>query len=1055
MLKSKRYNSPGLGSLMLIFFICSNLSQSLAQDSRIITGKVIESPANTALPGVSIIVKGTKKAAVTDNAGHFRIQAKSKDVLVFSFLGFENQELPVGITASINVIMNPSASSINEVVVIGYGSVRKQDLTGSVAQVNMKDISKAPVSSFAEALAGRVAGVQVNSGDGQPGGEFNIIIRGIGSLTQSTSPLYVIDGFPIESFNPNTLNPEEIESLTILKDASSTSVYGSRGANGVVVIQTKRGKIGKPVITFNSSLGTQIDLKKMKLLSPYEYIKYQQELNPTLQTTLDFFANGKTLADYKDAAGLDFQDYIIRKGVVRTHNLSVRGGNDQTRYSISGSMYNQDGIILNTGLNRYNGRITLDHTISDKLKMGITANYTGTNQFGEIINSGTTSSSVPTSYIFSRAWMYRPITATPNQDLLIQDIDLDALSSSDIRVNPLTELQNQNQADLTRILDANAYISYDINKNLNFKSTAGIRNNTLRLERFYNSKTAQGGPNPGNTNGVNGWVRNIYNNSFFTSNTLNFNKTFNDDHKITGLAFFEINGVNSATNGYGGRYLPNESLGIDGLDEGIPFNPVASSTRNTMVSYGTRLDYNYKSKYILTATFRADGSSKFNPDNRWGYFPGAAFAWNMHKEGFFRKLLPLISTSKLRLSYGSNGNNRVGDFDTYNRLTQSIDGYSFNNSTPIGSVYISSIANPDLTWEKVNTLNLGVEIGLLKDKVSLNVDLYRRNTNNLLLNALLPPTSGFGSATKNIGKLRNDGLEVTLNTINIASKNFTWNCSFNISFNKNTILELTSGQEGLPTTVSYVAQFNKPLYLAQIGKPAGMMIGYIWDGNYQYSDFNNPSPDVYILKASVPTNGAIRSTIQPGDIKYRDLNGDGVVNDYDVAFIGRGQPVHTGGFSNNFSYKGFSLNVFFQWSYGNDIYNANRLLLEGNSNAYSNINQFKSYENRWSPDNPTNDNYRTRGQGPIGFHSSRVVEDGSYVRLKTLALGYKLPAGFIKKLHMNNVSLNVAAQNLITRTNYSGLDPEVSTRNNVLTPGYDFSSYPQARTIVFSLMAEF
>jgi TonB-linked SusC/RagA family outer membrane protein len=429
----------------------------------------------------------------------------------------------------------------------------------------------------------------------------------------------------------------------------------------------------------------------------------------------------------------------------------------------------------------------------------------------------------------------------------------------------------------------------------------------------------------------------------------------------------------------------------------------------------------------------------------------------MHHEGFFKKAFPYISTSKLRIGYGTTGNNRIGDFDYAPRLTfeTKSQGYAFKNTLPTGSVYLSNVGNIDLKWETVKTLDIGYELGVLNNRLTLEVDLYRKTTSDLLLNAALPPNTGFTSAVKNIGELRNEGLEFTLNTFNINTPKFKWQCNFNISFNQNKVMKLTDGQQNLGTAVSYVSGFNLPLYLAEVGRPSGVMIGYIWEGNYQYSDFNNPSPGVYILKPGVAGNGAVRNTIQPGDIKYRDLNGDLTMSNADVTFIGRGQPIHTGGFSNNFSYKSFDLNVFFQWSYGNNIYNANRLLLEGNSNMYASINQFASYANRWSPENQTNANYRTRGQGPIGYHSSRVVEDGSFLRLKTVSLTYNLPARLIKKANISKLSLNVSAQNLITWTDYSGMDPEVSTRNNVLTPGYDFSSYPKSPVIVFGIKAAF
>jgi hypothetical protein len=355
----------------------------------------------------------------------------------------------------------------------------------------------------------------------------------------------------------------------------------------------------------------------------------------------------------------------------------------------------------------------------------------------------------------------------------------------------------------------------------------------------------------------------------------------------------------------------------------------------------------------------------------------------------------------------------------------------------------------------VNTLDFGYELGILNNKYTLEVDLYRKSTENLLLNSALPPTTGFASAVKNIGSLRNDGLEISVNANIISTKSFRWNAGANISFNKNMVMKLTRGQQALLTNAAYVSQFNRPLYTAEIGKPSGMMIGWIWEGNYQYSDFDEVSPGVYILKPEVPANGNVRNTIQPGDIKYKDINGDGTMTDADITFIGRGQPIHMGGFSSDVSYKGFSLNLFFNWSYGNDLYNANRLLLEGNSNQYHLINQFASYANRWSPDNQTNANYRTRGQGPIGYHSSRVVEDGSFLRLKTASLSYSIPAKIIKKLNMSDLTLNLSGQNLLTWTKYTGMDPEVSTRNNILTPGYDYSSYPKSPSIVFGVKASF
>jgi len=1041
-------------SLLLACFL---FAWSGTIEAQTVSGIVRSTDDNQALNGVTVQVKGSRSATTTDPAGNYKLTGvTSGSSLVFSFVGYKSQTVPVSGRNRIDITLQATASSLDEVVVIGYGTVKKKDLTGSVGIVSVKDMAKAPVGSFAEALAGRVAGVQVNSVDGQPGAGINITIRGTGSLTQSTSPLYVIDGTPNEDLDPSTLNPEEIESMTILKDASSTAIYGSRAANGVILITTKRGKVGKPVMSFSSSVGYQMTPKPVELMSPYEFIKYQNELRPLLPSTTAYFANGKTLEDYRNVKGLNFQDYLLRTGAAQIHNLALRGGTEQTKYSISGSIYDQKGVIINTAFKRYSGRVTIDQTISKKIKAGISANYSDVVRSGQVINQEGNNSGSPVAYVLARAWEYRPVLppAPIPEDLLNDITDAAAVTPADIRVNPFIDLQNQHDLTKTNVLDVNAHVDYDITKDLTFRSAASIVRTTSHSEKFYNSKTGSGVVSIYNTNGSNGSISNSFTNSLFNSNTLNYKKTFNNDHTITGLGLFEISSINSSVNGYSGRLLPNEGLGIDGLDEGVSYNPISSNTSSTLVSYATRWTYSYKSKYLVSAVFRADGSSKFK-NNKWGYFPGAAIAWNMQKEGFFAKALPFISTSKLRVSYAANGNNRISDFAYSPSLLQTVDGYSFNNSTPTGGIYVSNVGNLDLKWETTKQLDLGYELGILQDRVSLEFDLYRKITTDLLLGALLPPSTGFGSATKNIGSLRNDGVEFTLNAIIVSTKSFKWQSNFNISFNKNQIVALTRGQQNLPSNVTYVSQFNKPLYLAAIGQPAGMMVGFVWDGNYQYSDFDNPSPGVYILKPSVPGNGAVRNTILPGDIKYKDLNGDGTMTDADVTYIGRGQPIHVGGFSNNFSYKGFDLSVFFQWSYGNNIYNANRLLLEGNSNQYILFNQFASYENRWSPDNQTNANYRTGGQGPIGFHSSRVVEDGSYLRLKTVALSYTLPARIIKKAYFTNLSFNVSAQNLVTWTKYTGMDPDVSVRNNVLTPGYDFSAYPHSQTIVFGIKAAF
>jgi TonB-linked SusC/RagA family outer membrane protein len=1026
----------------------------------ILRGKITDDKG-LPIPGANVLIKGTNNGAVTAQDGSYTLNAQQNSgVLVVSFIGYIKKELNFSGAGTYNVVLLSDAKSLNEVVVIGYGETTKKDLTGAVGQVNISDMMKAPVGSFAEALAGRVAGVQVSGNDGQPGGQINITIRGPGSLTQSTSPLYVIDGFPVEDLDPNSLNLDDIESISILKDASAAAIYGSRAANGVVLIQTKRGKAGKTQITFNPSWGKSLRLKEIELMSPYEYVKLQNEQFPGQQYAAEYIAN-TPLDYYKGIQGVDMQEYVITDGAVSKYDMAIRGGNDKTKFAISGSLWDQKGVVINTGLDKYTGRLVLDHTVNNKLKVGITTNYSGVHTSGQQISANAATGATQTSlssFVMYRVWGWRPVNPPfITADIIGEDVDEFANITGDYRINPVADLENVYNHVYSNVLTANGYASYNILKGLDLKITGGVNRIAVNSEQFYNSKTSAGSSsNVNNPNGVNGYTTNVSRNSWSNENILNYTKIFNKVHSLKGLALFSLFRENLASRGYGGRLLPNEVLGMAGLEQGLSFNPIASASDNSRISYATRWDYSYKSKYLLSGTFRADGSSKFKKP--WGYFPAVSAGWNMQEEKFM-KALPFISNSKLRASFGIVGNDRVGPFDWYAVMTQNINGYSFGNATPIAAAYISAIENPDLKWEKTTSIDLGYELGIFKNRVELTVDIYKKTTDDLLLRALLPPTSGFPNAFKNIGKISNEGLEFTLNTVNIKGKSFSWESNFNIAFNRNKVLELADGQRSIESTgTGFESQFNAlPLYTAEIGKPAGMMLGQVWDGVYQYADFDSPAPGVYILKSTVPTNGAAsrRPLILPGDAKYKDLNGDGIIDGNDKTIIGRGQPIHVGGFSNNLQYKGFSANIFFQWSVGNNIYNANRLTFEGNSNNRKNLNQYASYINRWSPENQTNENFRPGGHGLQFYHNSRVVEDGSYLRLKTVSLSYSLPLRYIQKVRLSKLSFNVAAQNLLTWTKYSGLDPEVSLRSGVLTPGYDFSAYPVSRTIVVGINAAF
>jgi|SRR6218665_549614 len=1017
--------------------------------TKTIKGRIFSSADLKGIAGVNIVQQGKRGGVYTDSSGLFTLTVQDGIQLIsLTHISYLPQTLPLDGKTFFEISMLPAESSLDSVVVIGYGSVRRKDLTGSVAEVNMKDMLKAPVKSFDEALAGRVAGVAVSGNDGQPGAVNNIVIRGSGSITQDNSPLYIVDGFPLEDGMNNSLNPADIESINVLKDASATAIYGARGANGVIIITTRKGQQGAPVVNFNMYYGAQKLVKRVDMLDPYEFVKYQVEVNPSIANQL-YFSNGQTLDSYKNTEPLDLQDYIYRTASIQNYSLSLRGGNDKTKYAVSGNAFTQQGLVLNSGFQRYQGRLNLEQTINTKIRAIFNVNYSYSKAFGVSPAEQGLNTSFSNN-LFYAVWGYRPIAG--NGDNLIDDLIDPALDGNlygDYRVNPVVSVKNQLYNQHNTNLLANAAIEYKILPELTLRISGGVTNVNIRDEAFYNSQTSRGSKY--NSFGVNGYIYTSPRTNLLNENTLTYRKSYKGGHNLTAVAGYSQQVQRTARSGFSATQVPNESLGLDGLDQSSSIGSSSSSSRWGLLSLLGRANYSYKSRYLFTASFRSDGSSKFQEGKRWGYFPSASVAWNMTKEKFFANL-PVISESKLRLSYGTTGNNRISDFGYLSQITLGpIPGYSYNNTTTATGAQLSAMGNPDLKWETTKQVNIGYDLGLWNNRVTVTADVYRKTTDDLLLLANLPYTTGVGSAFKNIGRMKNEGLELTVNTVNIRNKDFSWRTSFNISFNKNEILELTENQQEILSSVFFDFSYNSLFaYTAQIGHPVAQMRGYLWDGVYQFTDFDESSPGVYVLKATVPANGTARANIKPGDIKYRDLNGDLVVDASDITTIGRGIPKHTGGFSNDFTYKNFDLNIFFQWSYGNDLLNANRLVFEGNAKNFPNLNQFASWIDRWQPDNPSNTLFRTGGQGPYAY-SSRIIEDGSYLRLKTVSFGYTLDEKFTKKMKIQSLRLYMSAQNLLTLTNYSGPDPEVSIRNSNLTPGFDYSAYPRPRVITLGL----
>ncbi len=1045
----------------IILLITCSLLYSFSASSQIkVTGKVIDSTGE-GLAGVSVVVKGTQTGVPSNADGIYSITVPSEQsVLQFSYLGFFPREITVGKQSQTQtVVMKENTVDLDEHVVIGYGHVKKSDLTGSVGIVDVKDLQKAPVKSFDEALAGRVAGVQVVSSEGKPGSSIDIIIRGGNSVTQSNSPLYVIDGFPVEDpgseeANPvNAIDPEDIESITILKDASATAIYGARAANGVVVVNTKRGSDGKTKISYNGYYGWQQSNKRLDVLNPYEFVRLQYEINPASTETYYLLKNTSQgtvnvgLDYYKNVQGINWEDQVMQTAPIMNHHVSLSGGNKTSQYTASLSYMNQEGIIMNSGYNRMQGRLGLDHQANRRLKVSLNTTYSNSNNYGTPTSSSNYNNEL--NLLFS-VWAYRPVSFINSTiDLLELPEDPEVESNGDFRYNPIITTENELRENNYINFTANGYLEYEFIKGLKLKVSGGYTENRSRSDSFNNALSRSG--NPSTNNKVNGGS--VFTNSatWLNENTLTYDWKIDKNQTLNVLAGFTAQENNNDRFGAYAKLLPNEMLGISGLDEGTPNSIVSIESNWTLVSLLARANYTLNNKYLFTASFRRDGSSRFSDDNKWGDFVSGAFAWRLGSEKFMKQF-KFISDAKVRTSWGITGNNNVGNYSYLMAYSTPLNaGYTFGGALSNGS-YPSSMGNTDLKWESTEQMDLGLDLGFFKQRLRFSVDLYRKNTRDLLLNASLPPSVGYLAQYENIGKVRNEGAEFSLTGVIFEKKNFRWVSTFNIGFNRNEVLELAQNEYSMLTAVGWGDDWKTiPGYIARVGQPVSAFYGHVWDGVYQVEDFNKVG-NVYTLKDDVPSNGMPRSGIQPGHIKYKDLNGDKQIDDNDRTVIGNPLPIHTGGFTNKFSYKGFDLNVFFQWSYGNDVYNANRVMLE--SGYKYNTNQYASYANRWSFDNQTSDIPVPKGS-LYKTYSTRTVEDGSYLRLKTVTLGYELPRKIVRKAGIEYLRVYASAQNLYTWTNYSGYDPEVSVRRSALTPGFDYSAYPRAKTVTIGLNVTF
>ncbi len=1042
-------------TILLVLPVLSASAQTVK-----VSGRVVDA-SGVPLMAVTVFEDGkTSNGTATDTDGNYSLTvSSSKSTIVFSCLGFAEVRETVGGRSIINATLNEEQLSIDaaEVVSIGYGTVARRDLTGSVSKVDMGEIMKTPVTNFDQALTGKIAGVVVTTSDGALGTEANITIRGNNSLTQSSAPLYVIDGFPTESSMATALNSADIESIDILKDASATAIYGARGANGVIVITTKQGQEGKPKVNFNANWTMNRIANKVELMNGYDFVTLQTEIYDYTGNTNAYLKPSEadetagitsySVEDYRDIPYTDWQDRLYRTALTQNYSLSVSGGSKEAgnRYNINLSALDQDGIIIKSNFQRYQGKINFQQKFGKRVTFDLIGNYSRAVTNGVTPTDAQASSSA-TGWLMYSVWGYRPVKPirSGNTDDLYDDlVDSEVTGANDYRFNPVKTAQNEYRKTIVDYLNTNAGLTWEIIDGLKLKITGGYSMYKRRREEFNGTQTYTGYVGSPSGKGINGAIYWYDRKSWLNENTLTWTKNVRRHHHLQLLGGFTLQGENYDYKGTSSTKMTTEALGLNGLHTGNYQTVVPWEYDWTMMSGLLRLNYNYKYRYYLTASFRADGSSKFPEHNRWGYFPSAGLSWNFNREEWLKNA-SWLSNGKLRASWGLTGNNRTTTpYDFYSQIsTQPGSIYSYDyvfNGQTVSGYYPSNMANDSLKWETTEQWNVGIDLSFFESRLKLTADWYLKNTRDLLLQATIPSSSGYVSAMMNIGSMRNQGGEITLDAVLIEKKNFSWSANFNIALNRNKVTALTNDQYSLLSSVSWDQKFNGQYpYITQVGKPSGLMYGFIYEGTYKNDDFNSGTS----LKDGIPYLSSVgKSSVRPGDPKYRDINGDGVIDDNDRTVIGCGQPLSTGGFGTTFNFFGFDLNFFFSWSYGNNILNANRLYFE-NGNV-SNTNQWATYKNRWTKDNPDSDIPRVQANG-VYLYSSRVIEDGSFLRLRNISLGYTLPRKALRKMHFDTMRVYFSADNVYTFTSYSGPDPEVSTRNSVLTPGFDWSAYPRA-----------
>ena len=1053
---------------ILLLTSCLFITLGTYAQSINVTGKVIDEEGLEVI-GANISVKGSAGVGtITDLNGQYTLKVNnpSKDILVFSFIGMRTQEVHVKGKKRIDVTLQSDSKLLDEVVVIGYGTSKRSDLTGSVVSVKSEDLMQTPTSDVAQALAGRVAGVQISQSEGCPGSSISINVRGGISMTQSNEPLYVIDGYPSED-GMSGLDPGEIESIDILKDASSTAIYGARGANGVVVITTKKGPkdTSKMNVSFDSYIGVSKIARKLDVLSPKEFALLDYERNYVLDGSKGVTGFQNRYGSFQDIdenyanrEGIDWQEEALgRITTSQNYRVNISGGTKELKYGMSYNYFKELGAMVYSGNYRHNISFNISHKVSSRFQANARFNYNQGKTYG-MGTSGQTTRFNKMEHILQ----YRPMSG-------IKGTDTDLLSGEDPMFedeqdnpmqNPIISAQEEARTRFTRSLQANGGFTFNFSKRLSFRNTIGTRYQLNRNDQFNGDLSAIA-----KRSSIGGYIQYSESNSFQTSNVLTFNNSYKKKHRLTLMLGQEWIGSWSKSLRADAYQFTNDDLGLNDMGAGVPTSISSSYVNsNRMISFFTRANYNFKDKYLFTATLRADGSSKFSSGHKWGVFPSVSGAWRMAEEPFIKKL-NIFSDLKLRIGYGLAGNNRIGDFMSL----ETLDSVKYPNGSDIITGYVpSGIPSIDLQWEANKTLNIGLDMGFLAQRLIVTPEFYLNRSDHLLLNSRVPSSSGFTNMIRNVGETQNIGFDLAISSFNIQRKKFSWKTDFNISYNKNTIRAL-SGEDYFYE--EYAFGWQQKTHKIEVGKAIGQFYGYKTIGLYQVDEFDyDPDTQKYTLKEGIPYKGSDRNSVRPGDWKFANLDdtGDskGVVDEKDKTVIGNATPDFYGGINNTFRYKDFDLNIFFNFSYGGEILNATKLSNTQSGKRNYNVLGICDIDSRWTYINKQTGELITdpaqlaavnagrtiasvydMEQGDKYIHSW-AVEDASFMRLKNISLGYTFPKKLIRQLSIQRLRLYFTASNLFVWTPYSGFDPETSVSGNGLTRGVDFGSYPRSRSFV-------